>query len=272
MIDFPTVENCLPEMMGFVSELVTGYQAGEIQSWSTVAERVHTFFTPEMMDEVETVVPGWRKMASYADGMTLVHVMVVYTGLLTGPEYQQASGTQQQLLKWIVLFHDIAKQVRGGRGDHIHGFWSAAMSGATLPKIGFAVTPNYDSDFDQWFAFVNTAITESNTTSEFIQDNSKLPKIIEGINQLFGHNTPAALIVKTVLLHMSINVIDEYPNTAPLTESEAVEILDDKLLPLLKAMMLADSDGWNLFRQPVRERYRNDILKVFDRLEAIIVE
>jgi hypothetical protein len=264
---FPLIESHLPKMMAFVSGLAQDYRSGDIQSWEMMAERVHAFFTPDMLDKVDAVAPGWRDMSSYANGVTLVHVMCVFTGLLTCPEFKHASRSQQALMKWIVLFHDIAKEVRNGQRDYTHGFRSAAKTGAILPRLGFPITTEYDSLFKKWFTFTNAAITEWDETTVYMHDNRKLPEIIDGIERLFGHDTPAALIVKAVLLHYSIDVVEEWPQVAPLTEIEIKQYLNIALFPLLKMMMLVDNDGWELFNLSTKERYRQETLAVFEKLE-----
>jgi hypothetical protein len=187
--------------------------------------------------------------------------------LLTCPEFQHAASTQQALMKWIVLFHDIAKEVRDGQRDYTHGFRSAAKTGAILPSIEFPVMGDYDRHFKAWFTLTNTAITKRGETTVYMQDNRKLPEIIDGIERLFGHDTPAALIVKTVLLHYSIDVVEEWPQVAPLTEIEIKQYLNIALFPLLKMMMLVDNDGWELFNLSTKERYRQETLAVFEELE-----
>lgn len=265
---FPLIEDHLPRMMDFVSDLTQEYCAGGIQSWEEMAERAHTFFTPEVLAEVNAVAPGWREMCSYADGITLVHVLCVFTGLLTCPEYESASTVQRALMKWIVLCHDIAKGVRSGQRDHTHSFRSAAATGAIVRRVGFPVTAEYDNLFDKWFELVNAAFTQRAGMMDAIQDNCKLPAIIGGIERLFGHSTPAALIVKTVLLHTSITVVSEWPQMAPLSERETRDHVDRELVPLLKMMTLADSDGWSLFDPSTRERYRQETLAVFGELAS----
>ncbi len=58
--------------MGFVLDLVQDCRSGDIKSWQMMAQRVQEFFTPDMLDKVEAVAPGWRDMASYADGVKQV--------------------------------------------------------------------------------------------------------------------------------------------------------------------------------------------------------
>lgn len=267
--NFPYLESYLPDVNNFVYALAQGYQSGDINCSQIMKEKVHTFFSFDKLDEVNAVAPHWRDMASYADGTTLVHVMSVFTALILCPEFQPASKTQQELLKWIVFFHDIAKTLQHGQRDFTHGFRSAAMAGETLHKVGFAVTSKYDNLIGDWVALVNAAMTKRDNTSVNIQDNQRLPEIINGIERIFGHNTPAALIVKTVLLHMSIDVVEDWPQAAPLNETELREYLDFELISPLKVMMLVDNDGWALFDQPTKERYRQETLTVFRKFENI---
>lgn len=106
---FPAFDDCFSDLNQFILKLVEAYEAGTIRSWDDLEEKVHVFFTPERMEEMESLVPGWQKMASYSEGITLVHVMCVFLGLFMLPEFQSLTPHQKQLAKWIVLFHDIAK-------------------------------------------------------------------------------------------------------------------------------------------------------------------
>jgi hypothetical protein len=263
--NFPILESHLPDLMNFVTALVQGYQSREIDSWQVLEEKVFKFFSIAEVDKVNAVAPGWRDMAACAGGITLVHILAVFTALFLCPEFRQASKSQQEYLKWIVVFHDIAKEIQPGVRDFTHGFHSAAMTAKALPGLGFAITPEYVILIDEWERLVNSATTIQSGISIAIQNNDKLPLISSGIERLFGRNTPAALIVKTVLLHMSINVVEDWPQAAPLSGNELLEYVDGDLIPLMKVMMLVDNDAWSLFDPPTKERYRRETLAVFNR-------
>jgi hypothetical protein len=83
-------------------------------------------------------------------------------------------------------------------------------------------------------------------------------------------NTPATLIVKGVLLHMSITVVPEWPQAAPLAEPEIERYVDPHLYPLLEVMMLADNEGWVMFEPEVRREQRNATLNVYRAIAALI--
>jgi len=268
-LGFPSFDDHLPDLNQFILGLVEDYNAGKIKSWDDLEERAGVFFTPERMEQMESIAPGWKKMASYSDGITLTHVMCVFLGLFMLPEFQSLPQEQQQLAKWTVLFHDVEKiHIRGTR-DYIHGFKSAILTAGTLRDIGFQTTEKFDDAINSWSNFTKSAIT-TNSSGEQIQDNSKLPTILAGIDEMYGNNTPAALIVKGVLLHMSINVVKDWPQAAPLVDGEIAKYIDKSILPLLKVMMLADNEGWVMFYPEVRAQQREQTLKVFAKIEANI--
>lgn len=265
----PNFEDSLPDLDQFIHRLVKEFNDGNLRSWDDLDERVKAFFTPEQMRQTGQIVPHWQKMASYMEGLTLTHVMCVFTGMCRMPEYLEMTREQQQMMKWIILFHDVEKEPQPGKRDHVHGFRSAAGAAKALPNIGFPVTAEHKTMFDEWNLFTLSARTTMGNPPVEVQDNQKLPEILNGIERMFGHNRPAALIVKTILFHLSIDMI-EWPPPNPLTQEEVLRYFDGELLPLLKVMNLADGEGWALFDPETRERQRLDTLQAFDTLERLL--
>ncbi|MCK7480739.1 MAG: hypothetical protein M0C28_28615 [Candidatus Moduliflexus flocculans] len=181
------------------------------------------------MDDIETKVPSWKKMASYSDGITLTHVTCVFLGLFMLPEFKSLSQAQQQLAKWIVLFHDIDKFHIRGIKDTMHAFRSRGCRGGHHAEDRFPVTGQYDALIRSWSELTVNAFTLENGNSTPKPDNQKLPEILSGIEQLFGENTPATLIAKTVLLHISLSVDPFYSTPSPLTEDEIKRFINSDL-------------------------------------------
>src|SRR5512141_1223076 len=100
----PSFDQKFASLHQFILELVDQHRRGKINSWDDLEERVNTFFTTEKMDEMETLVPHWCKMASYTERRTLVHVMCIFLGLYEMPEFLTMDEDQQQIMKWIILF------------------------------------------------------------------------------------------------------------------------------------------------------------------------
>jgi hypothetical protein len=265
-MDRPLVKTHLPELMHFTQQLAHEHLTGSLTNWRGFIERVRNFYTPAMMDKIELVVPGWAQMATYADQQTLIHVTSVLTALFLLPEYQEATLEQQALMEWMVVFHDVAKEAQSGQHDYIHAFRSAAITGRALGWVGFPTTMNYPAQIDAWCTLTHTAILYHETHQENIQDNRKLPEILGGIESLFGPNAAAGLVIKGVLLHLSIATDPEYPTVAPLTDDEIGRYIDTALYPLLKMMLLVDTDAWNLFDTATQQHKRQQILAVFDTI------
>lgn len=264
----PAAEALLPELIQFTRRLADECSNGRITGWGGFTEQVHSFYTPDMMGKIEHVLQGWSRMASYANQQTLIHVTSVLTALYLLPEYQQAASEQKLLMEWMVLLHDIAKEAHPGKHDYIHAFRSAAIAGRVLTQVGFEATDAYAALIDGWFALTHTAIIYHPEHAENIQDNRKLPEILSGIDQLFGTDAPAGLVIKAILLHLSILTDPDYPTVAPLSRAEIQKYVDPSLFPMLKAMMLVDNDAWNLFDPKQKAYYRQQTLAVFNEIAA----
>ena len=267
---FPSFDDCFPELNGFLQGLVHSYEAGRLKSWDDLDEQVKAYFTPQRMEQMESMLPGWHKMASYSDGITLVHVMCVFLGMFMLPEFQSLTSAQKQMAKWIVLFHDVAKFHIPGRKDTMHAFRSGVRAANLLPRFGFRTRQKFGERIHEWSKYTEQASTQRSTDSTLKPDNRKLPGILMGIDNLFGKNTPAALITKTVLLHISLAIDPFYPTPAALTDEEIKRFIEPDLFPLLRVMMLADNEGWSLFDPEKQSQRRTDAERAFQHIETLI--
>lgn len=265
-MSIPTLAGCLPDLVTFARQLSNDYQQGRVLSWPHLVEMCVRYYTPERMTAIERVAPGWHKMASYANKLTLVHVTAVLSNLYALPEFLNATAHQQSLIEWMVAWHDIEKEVRPTSRDHTHGFRGAAVAGRGLPGIGFVLPDSDPQKHAAWYALTHSAETHADMVP--VHDNRQLPAIIAGIDALFGRD--AALILKGVLLHMSITVVQVWPAAAPLTDDELRRYITPELFPLLRTMILADSMAWELFDPVTRDQHAAEIRAEFARIERLI--
>lgn len=250
----PDLRLHLPGLMHFAQELAWDYQCGTLSA-EELHRRIAEFFSAEMMEQIEGTVPGWMEMASYGKGQTLVHTVCMLLAMLASPEYAQTTAEEKCLLEWIAVLHDLGKRAAARQRDHAHAFRSAALAGHILPLAGFPVTPEYARSVGEWQDMVCGAVIAKE--SSILQDNSYLPGIIDGVQKMFGTHSSTSRIILCILLHMSLDTVpDEWPCPAGLDEEQARQWIDPDLLPLLVAVMLADSDAWNLYNLPIKERYR----------------
>jgi len=259
----PCLEERLPELFKFARTLARQIEAGELRDGDQLALRFRDYYNADRMAAIETVAPGWREMASQANGATLDHITQALVALQLLPEYRRATRHLRALLEWTVLYHDLGKQVIAGQRDALHAFRSATMAARTLPTVGFPVSDTYPATLEPWTRLVLGASVASPDGKGLIQDNRALPEILQGIEELFGAESAAALIVQAVLLHQSLNVVPEWPNPGSLTEAELSLCIRPMLLPLLEAMMLVDSDAWQLFDPASKAKFRKSTLAVF---------
>ena len=135
---------------------------------------------------------------------------------------------------------------------------------------GFPVTGDYQSGFQAWAQLTEAASRLDADGIERIQDNRRLPEILAGIDQMFGHNSATALVVKTILLHFSIDTCSDWPQVAPLSDAEISRYIDLEFLPYLEIMMLVDSDAWALFDPDDKAKMRAETLDVFQEVRALV--
>lgn len=262
----PRLEARLPDLHEFVRTLARQIDRHVIRDGDALVARFREFYTPTRLGTIDAVLPGWRVMADYAEGATLHHVTQALIALQLLPEYRTASPLQQSLLEWSVLCHDVGKQVVPGQRDALHAFRSATITARALPGIGFPTKAAYAGEIAAWTRFVLEAAVDGPDGKGRIQDHRALPRILEGLDRLFGAGSPATLILQTVLLHQSLTVVPEWPNPGSLAAEEQPRWIGPALLPLLEGMMLVDSDAWQLFDPPSKAKFRDCTLAVFGAL------
>lgn len=259
----PKVEDALPDFWSWVKELTWRYSLGRLSAEETHIAVVE-FFTPEVMEHIEWHIPGWIEMAGYARGQTLVHTVCMCIGMLASPAYGRLTAEEKRLLEWVSLLHDLAKQPKIGKRDHLHAFRSAAAAAVILPLVGFPTTDQYEARIEEWRALVCGAVRQKGP--ELIRDNARLRMILAGMDAMFGPKTPAARILQCILLHAALDSVPEWPCPGGLSDAEARQLIDPGLLPLLEATILADSDAWNLFDPSTRDHMRKISLEAMARI------
>ena len=260
----PDLHSFLPDLVHFAQELAWEYQCGRLPA-EDLHRQIAEFFSAEVMAQIEKTIPGWMEMAGYAKGQTLVHTMCMLLATLASPEYARAVEDDKRLLEWVAVLHDLGKRAAERQRDHAHAFRSAALAARILPGVGFPASERYSELIAGWEEMVNRAVIVNEEA--VIQDNAVLANILEGLDEMFGAHSPAVRILNCILLHMSLDTLpEEWPCPAGLDDEQARRLIEPGLLPLLTAVMLADSDAWNLYNLPVKERYRKLTLDAIGRV------
>lgn len=266
----PQASTELAELMGFIHQMKADFDAGKFQDWREFAEPVREWYTEERLQTIDDVVMGWEKMASHLNQQTLIHVTAALVGLLGLPEYQALSDDDKNLAMWIVLYHDVAKVPLPDKRDSTHGFRSAATCGAGIMGAEW-VDPVEPLRLYMWHGTLTNARVYSNKERDYVQDNHRLPEIMDGIDELFGgRDSPAGLIICGILFHMSLNVVDAWPQANPLTDGQIKACITPRLLPLLKTMMLSDNRAWGLFRPELQQSETEQLYREFKRVAKLI--
>jgi len=261
-----SVSAYVPELMSAVKTLTADYRAGGFAAWPEIATAVRDIYSDERMAAIETKIPGWQTMASYDHGQTLIHVNCVFICFYTSTFGQFLSEREVHLLEWAILAHDLAKMAQPGERDLTHAFRSTVIAARLLPLAGFPTNPAFAAMIDEWAGLTATAVRQNNGNE--LQDNRKLPRILAGFERLFGKNSEASMILKTILFHHSFSPVPDWPNPADLSDEEIEIYIDLSLWRILGPMLYVDSDAWQLFDEPqVRQNYARGILNFMTAVE-----
>lgn len=260
------LRDVLPRVAQLLDDLDDAVRTGTITTTDEFTAESRRRWDASLLAHVDTVLPHWSTMASYADGKTLWHVTIAMVALLRLDDYLAAEEYEQHLLEWTVFLHDIAKEPTEELRDHRHAFRSAALAARYLPRLGFATTEAYASEFEAWFEVADNAYRADEAAGEPVQDNRFLAEILDGADRML--DLDGARLIKAIAMHQSVTVLEEWPSLAPLTPEEEQQFVTPQVASLQRPLMLADSGGWNLFDPPTLLAMYDETRRVFSRISA----
>lgn len=246
-----TVEEKLPDFWKLAKTTASGLRVEKFPNLDTLLQHIRPLLEESFTESVDNVIPGWRKIATTEGGETALHTMLVFSLCLNLPEYTLADDLTRREIEWAAVLHDLDKKL--ARQDTAHPFRSAAVVARIMPSLGFDLLPGVgESDLEAWSSLVMSA--QRPDGEKMIHDHSSLREIIDGIYKCWGKDTPASRILKAVLFHQSLPTVKDWANAVLLTNDEIAFSLTSSDMKVLSALMIADSDSWNIFSE-VRTSY-----------------
>lgn len=239
-----TVREKLPDFWNLSQETALALQAGKFSDWEPLIQQISPLLDESFIEGMDKVIPGWRKIATLHDGQTALHTLLVFSLCLNLPEYTLTDAQTCMEIEWAAVLHDLDKNL--ARSDTAHPFRSAAVVARIMPELGFELLPNTNAtDLETWSNLVMSA--QRPDGEKMIHDHSSLREIIEGIHKCWGKDSSAARVLKAVLLHQSLPTVKTWSNAVLLTDEELAYALTLNDMKVLGALMVADSDSWNVF-------------------------
>jgi hypothetical protein len=92
-----------------------------------------------------------------------------------------------------------------------------------------------------------------------MHDHTYLDDILLGIDDIFGCDTHAGVILYLVALHQSLPSLNEYPPAAPLDDHHIKQYISHDFLRLMEPLMLADSASYQMCHEQDRTKYLGEI-------------
>jgi len=181
----------------------------------------------------------------------------------------------QNVLLWAALFHDISKRnyptFPNIRKDFIHPFTSAATTLNILLRY-----VNSNSEIIEKTKILSEFINKSyyivydNVLDENIEFpiNNNIPEILKQLEEIFLKDSDIYLVVKLILLHQALPMIDIFPPTMSLSNDEIRNYFDFNLVKIMKILMESDSLAYNIGD----ENFSNKLLAHFQMGYKNVIE
>ena len=246
-----TVREKIPDFWYLSQKTAFDLRTGKFSNWKPLLQQIKPLLDESFIENMDKVISGWRKIATLHDGQTALHTLLVFSLCLNLPEYTLADEQTCMEIEWAAVLHDLDKNL--ARSDTAHPFRSAAIVARIMPKLGFELLPNInETDLETWSKLVMAA--QRPDGERMFHDHSSLKEIIDGIYKCWGKDNSATRVLKAVLLHQSSPTIKEWNNAVLLADEELSYTLTLSDMKVLGALMIADSDSWNIFDE-VRTSY-----------------
>lgn len=240
------VQEKLPDFWNLSKRIAFDLQAGRFSNRDSLIQQIRPLLEQNFVESMDKVITGWKTIATLHEGETALHTLLVFAICLNLPEYTLADNQTRIEIEWAALLHDLDKKI--SRQDTAHPFRSAAVVAQSMPKLGFTLLPSIkETDLETWSNLVMSA--QRPDGKRMIHDHSALKEIIDGIYTCWGNGTSASRVLKTVLLHQSLPTLSEWTNAVLLTDEELSFALTLDDMKVLGALMIADSDSWNIFSE-----------------------
>ena len=241
-----TVKEKLPDFWNLSQKTAYALRAGKFSNWEPLLQQINPLLDESFIEGMDKVISGWRKIATLHDGQTALHTLLVFSLCLNLPEYTLADEQTCMEIEWAAVLHDLDKNL--ARSDTAHPFRSAAVVARIMPELGFELLPNInETDLETWSNMVMSA--QRPDGERIIHDHSSLKEIIDDIYKCWGKDSSATRILKAVLLHQSLPTVKEWSNAVLLTDDELSYALTLNDMKVLGALMVANSDSWNVFAE-----------------------
>lgn len=244
----------LPDFWNLSKKTASDLRAGKFSDWEPLIKQIRPLLEQNFIEGMEKVIPGWSKIATLHDGQTALHTLIVFALCLNLPEYTLADVQTCMEIEWAAVLHDLDKD--RVRNDTAHPFRSTAVVARIMPELGFELLPNIHKSYvEAWSILVMSA--QRPDGERMLHDHSSLKEIIDGIHKCWGNDSSATRVLKAVLLHQSLPTLNDWTNAVLLTDEELSYTLTLNDMKVLGALLVADSDSWNILLKSALRIFMN---------------
>lgn len=216
--------------------------------------------------EIEKAIPKWKWLKDQANCAICCHILRMFYCLLVDEYYSPLPEKEKNILKWVVILHDIAKRgdplIPFGARDYTHPYTSAIEVLNTF--LALYDIKGIPKKVQENIKFIQDKLKAGIIDDEYT-DLSILDIVLKKAEETFGGKSFCFLVFKLVLMHQALQTIKEFYQPTELSNDEICKYCDLDFLKLLKIIMIIDSLNYNLGSPEKMAYYRGQFEKLLSK-------
>eukprot|EP00826_Nyctotherus_ovalis_P051137 TRINITY_DN6377_c0_g1_i5.p1 TRINITY_DN6377_c0_g1~~TRINITY_DN6377_c0_g1_i5.p1 ORF type:complete len:280 (+),score=61.81 TRINITY_DN6377_c0_g1_i5:153-992(+) len=223
--------------------------------------KAQTKYFPQFYPEIEKVIPKWAWLNKQQDGRICFHILRMLYCAVNDENYLKLTPTLQNIIKWAVILHDIAK--RGvptfpiEKKDPAHPYTSAIVALDILTALPGLKEVLEKEKVAKLQSRVKAAVVDE------VADLSQLGEILGVAKDALASSGFCFVVFKLVLMHQSLPTLKHFKQPMQLNEQEIRKYYDTEFMKLMEIVMVNDSINYQLSKPEYKEQLKAEFKELF---------
>jgi len=219
--------------------------------------------------EIEKVIPMWTWLNTQLNGRICFHTLRMLYCTLNDKNYLLLSPEKQNVIKWTIILHDIAKRnvptFKEDKKDPAHPYNSAIVALDVFNSLS-----EYKETFSQAKIKLLQEKIKASIIDDYIPDLKELGNILEQAKDIFVSSHFCYLVFKLIIMHQALPYFNTADQPVYLTDEEIKKYCDVEFLQLMKIIATNDLINYHLQNSIIRQSLCDAIEELYIKYFKLI--
>jgi len=239
----PQFDQYFPFVMSKIGKLTEEIDYSQLTKRAKRLQVERKYFL-QFYPEITRTIPKWTWLDTQYGGAVCYHILRVLYCTLNDTDFKQLDKEKQNIIKWTVMLHDIAK--RGTptffkkQKDLAHPYISAIVALDVFTTL---------SELEDILIKEKIRILKKEIKESIIYDKpdlSKLRVILDIAKNALSNSYFCFTVFKLIIMHQALPGLKRFKQPIKLTEEEIKESCDVEFIRLMEILMINDSINYHL--------------------------